>query len=132
MLQRTADPLGLDRIRRLSREWRADSVVSRAVRLAWDAFALAHTDLSDWASAYRPSRQDERALRTYLDPGMGYAARSFVALHAIPSMRDKAAFAYALAFPDRRYGTGRHAGRWPRWRAAIGEVAASRRGNRRR
>jgi hypothetical protein len=59
---------------------------------------------------------------------MGYAARSYAALRAVPGIRAKAAFAFALAFPGRHYGSGRHPSRWTRLRAAAREVAGVRRG----
>jgi Uncharacterised nucleotidyltransferase len=128
MLQRTHDPVDLDRARHLSRRWRSDAVIARAVRLAWNAFALPETPFTRWAAKYRPARHDQRALRAYLDPRMGYAARSYAALRAVPGIRAKAAFAFALAFPGRQYGSGRHASRWTRLRAAAREVAGVRRG----
>jgi hypothetical protein len=97
--------------------------------LAWYAFALPETPLARWARHFSPSDRDRRALRTYLDLDMGYAARSYAALHAVRGVRAKAAFAWALAFPDRSYGGGRHGGRWRRWRAAAGQIVAIRRGN---
>jgi hypothetical protein len=127
MLQRAHDPVDLDRARSLSRRWRADVVVARAVRLAWEAFALPETPFTLWAESYRPRRHEERALRAYLDPAMGYAARSYTALRALPGIRAKAGFAFALAFPGRGYGSGRHAGMWERWRAAARQIVAVRR-----
>jgi hypothetical protein len=53
---------------------------------------------------------------------MGFAARCFTAVRAIDHPRDKVAFALALAFPDRSYGTGRHHGRWSRWRSATRQI----------
>ena len=124
MLQRpTPHPIDVDRVRRLAAEWRAQAVVARAIRLAWDRFALPPTELSSWAADYRATAAERRALAVYLDRGMGYAARSFAALAVVPGARDKARFAWALAFPDRQYGAGRHGGRLQRWKAAGRQIA---------
>ncbi len=124
MLQRTHDPVDVARVRDIARRWRAEAVVARAVGLAWQEFALQETELSRWAAGYSVDRVDQRSLRAYLDPRMGYAAREFAALSAIPRLRDKAAFAWALMVPDRAFGAGRHGGRWRRWRDAARQIAA--------
>lgn len=122
MASRTSDPVDLDRVRRIVASWRGEAVLARAVVLAWDAFALAETDLSRWARAAAPTRQHELALRTYLDPHLGYAARCFAGLRAVSGLRDKVAFGWALAFPSRSYGTGRHRGRAQRLRSGLGQL----------
>jgi hypothetical protein len=127
MLQRTERPIDVDRVLRLSAAWRSQAVVARALCLAWEFFALPETPLARWARDFSPGDRDREALRTYLDPEMGYAARSYVALRAIPGIRSKAAFAWALALPDRTYGSGRHRSRLRRWRAAIRQILAVRR-----
>lgn len=130
MLQR--DGVDVERALTLASRWKASAVVARAVDLAWDTFRLAETQLSRWAGEFVPTERDRRALRTYLDLEMGYAARSFEAVRAIPGLRAKAAFARALAFPSGDYGAGRHGGRWRRWRAASRQIIALRRRGRRR
>jgi hypothetical protein len=124
MLLRSSDPVDRDRVQDVARAWRAEAVLARAVRLAWDLFDLEEDTLSRWAGAYRPAPRDLRWLRVYLDPHMGYAARSIVGLQAVPGWRQKAAFAWALAVPSRDYGAGRYGGRWERWRSAGRQVAA--------
>ena len=111
MVQRSSDPVDTGRVWSLSRSWGADAVISRAISVAWKTFELEETDLSRWADSYVPSTADRRALRTYLDPEMGFAARSFASLRVLPGPVSKARFAYALAFPDRDYSAGRHASR---------------------
>lgn len=111
MLHRVHDPLDLDRVHATARRWRGEAVLARAVNVAWDELELPESSLSHWAAGFSESGTDRRALRTYLDPGMGYAARQFAGLRALRSPRDKAAFAWALLVPDRRYGAGRHGGR---------------------
>ena len=125
MLQRNG--VHIDRALELSAQWQSTAVIARAVKLAWDAFALTETPLSRWACGFAPSKRDQQALRTYLDRDMGEAARSYVAIRAIPGARAKAAFAWALAFPSRSYGAGRHPGHQRRWRSAARQVIALRR-----
>ena len=127
MLQRTENPVDVDRTLVVSERWQATAVVTRAVELAWDAFALPETPLAEWARRFQPTNRDRRALRTYIDLEMGFAARSYAALQAIPGVRAKAAYVSALTFPSRSYGAGRHGGRWRRWRAAARQIGALRR-----
>jgi hypothetical protein len=127
MLQRSDQAVDVERARALSDRWQSTAVVARAVQLAWDVFALAETPLARWAREFSPTPRDQRALRTYLDLDMGYAARCYAALRAIPGLRAKAAFASALAFPDPSYGAGRHQGHRRRWQGAVRQVIALRR-----
>jgi hypothetical protein len=127
MLQRSDNAIDVDRALALSARWQSTAVIARAVGLAWDAFALPETPLARWARDFSPSERDRRALRTYLDLDMGYAARSYAALQAIHGVRAKAAFVRALAFPGQTYGAGRHHDRWRRWRAAARQIVALRR-----
>jgi hypothetical protein len=122
MLQRVDHPVDVDRALALSERWRSEVVVARAVELAWNIFCLPETAINRWALALSPSERERRALRTYLDLDMGFAARSYAALRVVPGIRQKAAFASALAFPDRRYGAGRHDGYWRRWRSAARQI----------
>lgn len=128
MLERARDPLDLDAVLEIARRWKGEIVVARAVRIADDTFGLGDHELARWARGRVPDRRESRALATYSDVSVGYAARSFAALSSLDRWRDKAAFAFAMAFPDRRFGAGRHSGRWRRWRAALGEIARSHRG----
>lgn len=126
MLQRSDRPVDVDRVLTLCAKWGSDAVVARAVRLAWETFALPDDPMARWAAEFSPSRRDQRALRTYLDLDMGFAARSYEAVRAIHGLRAKGAFAFALAFPDRGYGSGQHHTRWRRWRSAARQIAALR------
>ncbi|MGH3373016.1 MAG: nucleotidyltransferase family protein, partial [Nocardioidaceae bacterium] len=80
MLQRSDHGVDVDHALALSARWQSTAVVARAVELTWDAFALPETPLAHWARDFSPSDRDRRALRTYLDLDMGYAARSYAAL----------------------------------------------------
>lgn len=122
MLQRSDSPVDVDRALTFSARWRSEAVVARAISLAWDTFALPETPLTSWATNFSPTERDRRALRTYLDLDMGYAARSYAALQAIDGLRAKVSFASALVFPDRAYGAGRHHGRYQRWWKALRQI----------
>lgn len=127
MLQRSVNAVDVDRALELSRRWQSTAVVARAISLAWEVFALPEDPLVRWARNFSPSDRDRKALRTYLDPDMGYAARSYAALQAVQGVRAKVAFAWALAVPDRHYGVGRHRNRWRRWQMAGRQIVALRR-----
>ena len=130
MLQRSVNTIDVDRALELSGRWQSTAVVARAVSLAWELFALPDDPLARWARNFSPSDRDRQALRTYLDPDMGYAARSYAALQAVQGVRAKVAFAWALAVPDRHYGVGRHQNRWRRWQEAARQIVALRRKDR--
>jgi hypothetical protein len=126
MLQRSANAVDIDHALALGERWRSTAVVARAVELTWDAFALPETTFARWARDFTPTNDDRRALRTYVDLDMGHAARSYAAIQAIPGVRAKTAFVWALVFPSRSFGAGRHGGRWRRWRAAARQIGALR------
>ncbi len=129
MLERASD-LDAERWVRRATSWNGLSVIARAVATAWSTLALSPTALSVWARSYRPTASERRALRTYLDPRMGYAARSVVALSVVPGLSNKLAFGYAMLVPDSEFGSGRHGGRMKRIAHAGREVAVLVRGPR--
>jgi hypothetical protein len=126
MLQRPRGGVDVERALTFAAEWKSSAVIARAIKLTWNAYALEETSLARWAADFSPSDRECRALRSYLDLDMGYAARSYAALHAIPGFRAKAAFAGALVFPSRNYSAGRHDGRAQRWWAAARQIVALR------
>jgi hypothetical protein len=124
MLQRKQRGVDVDRALALSERWQSSAVVARAVELAWDAFALPDDPLARWAREFSPTHRDQQAMRSYLDLDMGYAARSYAALQAVPGVRAKAAFAKALLFPAHTYAAGRHDSRWRRWSSAGRQIGS--------
>jgi hypothetical protein len=60
-------------------------------------------DLADWVDRCGLSRLDRVALRTYAGPGRSYARQAVVSLWVMPSMRERFAYVFALAFPNRDY-----------------------------
>jgi hypothetical protein len=123
-----ARPLDIDLTRRLSSSWGADAVVARAVRMAADVLGLENDGpLPRWAAAFSPDRRDQRFLAVYSGATQSYAAKSFAAVRAIPGLRDKAAFLFALALPSRSYLEQRHQRPTGRWRRGFMEVRRVRR-----
>ena len=127
MLQRSGRGVDIERALAFAAKWKSSAVIARAVALTWKTYALEETPLARWAGDFSLNGRDRAALRAYLDLDMGYAARSYAALQAIHGIRAKAAFAWALAFPSRDYGSGRHTGRRQRWSAATRQIIALRR-----
>lgn len=123
-----ARPLDVDLALRLSSSWGADAVVARAVRTAGDALGVeADGPLSRWAAEFSPGRRDRRFLSVYTDVTANYAAKSFAAVQAIPRLRDKAAFVFALTLPKRRYLEQRQERQVRRWRRGLSQVLRGRR-----
>lgn len=121
-------PLDIDLIHFLSSSWGADAVVARAVRLAADALGLeSDTPLTRWALEFTPDRRDRQSLAVYSRAAQSYAAKSFAAVRAISGIRDKAAFVFSLAFPNRRYLEQRRQTATRRWLRGLTEVRRSRR-----
>ncbi|HEV7524749.1 MAG TPA: nucleotidyltransferase family protein [Acidimicrobiia bacterium] len=83
---------------------RCESVLQRAVHLVEAELGI-HLDgeLVDWLRAYRSTRFDRWALRGYDREDRSYATQVAASLCALPSVRDRAAYVAALAFPRRDY-----------------------------
>lgn len=127
---RTDDELWSETLREAGR-WGGEAVVARSVSAAWETFDLPDDERSRWATRRAVTHREERALRTYSDPAMSYAARQFEALRVIHGTRARAQYAFALAFPDALYGAGRHRNRLARFADAIMQVVRLRRPGRR-
>lgn len=122
MLLAPDSEIGFERLLTMAGRWRGRAVVARAIRVAWRELELEDTDLSVWASMFEPSRQDARALRTYTEPNLGYAARQFAAIGFLSSARDRVDFVRALLVPDSQYGGGRHGARSRRLRVGASQI----------
>jgi hypothetical protein len=106
----------VDRVLELAERWRAQSVLARAVLLAWDSLGLdVSTPLTVFARNHVAPRREQRALAAYLGRRRGSATLLVASLRVIPGPRAKAAYLAALAWPDQSYLTGRHRGRGSRW-----------------
>jgi hypothetical protein len=114
--------------RELISSWEADAVVARALRLAAEALGLEPAGpLASWATEFSPGRRDRRFLAVYGGVTPTYAAKSFAAIRAIPGLRDKAAFVFTLALPDRDYVRQRHEGAIRRWRRGLRQILRAQR-----
>jgi hypothetical protein len=88
-----------------------ETVVRRALErveqvLGWRATG----PLAQWARTQVSSRFDRWAMRSYERQERSYAAQAAVSLWAIPSLRDRVAYATALAVPSPEYVRARQRG----------------------
>jgi hypothetical protein len=63
-----------------------------------------------WFSTHPPGRADRWIMSSYGSRRRSYRAQAAVSFWTMPSMRDRAVFAYALAFPSRDYTRARGRG----------------------
>jgi hypothetical protein len=113
---------GLDaaRVQKLCGKWRCGIVVQRAVRLAWDAFALDNTpEVVRWARDHKPTGFERQALRAYVGGDRSYAGQAVAGLRALRGFRAKVAYATKLLVPTRPYVRTRDGGYLRRARRAF-------------
>jgi hypothetical protein len=114
-------PLDLPRLHALIRASHGEPVVAKAIRAAWSELHIADvTALSAWAQTYRTDPRAAADLATY-GAGSSYATKSIAALRSLPTLRDRAAFLYALLVPTSSYVANRHPGRMSRLLKAYGQ-----------
>jgi Uncharacterised nucleotidyltransferase len=97
---------GLDAsaVRRRAALWRAEAVLSLALRETWSQLEIADvTALSRWAELYRPSESEKRQLAAYGRPGNPYSVQALKALSYVPGVGGKIAFAGSLVLPQREF-----------------------------
>jgi hypothetical protein len=84
--------------------FRAGAVVQHAVALVETVLGFSPSSpLADWARRVTPSRSDRWRMRSYAGGENRYAAQAAATFWVLPRVRDRVAYASALAFPDRRY-----------------------------
>lgn len=105
---------------RIARTWRGEPVLARALGLVADAFGTEQPVLGTWVAAWTPGRTERRALASYLNPDVGYAARCLVSVRVVP-LRQKPAFLFALLAPSREYMRQHRQGWFARLRRAVDE-----------
>jgi hypothetical protein len=82
----------------------AAGVARRAVELVEDVLNFSFVGpFGDWTHAYTPTRRDRWQLATYATGSERYRAQAVATMWMLPTLRKRASFALALAFPDRRY-----------------------------
>lgn len=122
-----APALDFDRVHQLARASGGEPVVSRAVRQAWHALALADVlSISAWAESYRADSREDAELAVY-QGRTSYARKSVAAIRALPRWRDRAAYVHALTFPNSSYLGTRHTGRLGRLRTGLAQSTSLRR-----
>jgi hypothetical protein len=84
--------------------FRAGAVAQRAVGLVETLLGSTPSGpIAAWARRVVPSRSDRWRLRSYKGGENRYATQAAATFWVLPRVRDRLAFASALAFPDRRY-----------------------------
>jgi hypothetical protein len=87
----------------------AGPVAQAAIARVESAFDVTCTGaFAAWARAYRPSSADVRRLRCYRGGPDRYARQAAATFWVLPTLRDRVAYASALAFPERHYVADRH------------------------
>jgi hypothetical protein len=95
-----------------------ETVMQRALDLVESELGVGvEGPISEWARTHRPSRFDKWALRTYAS-GRTYGGQVAVSLWAMP-LRERVAYASALAFPSRDYVRARERGYGRRLRRSV-------------
>ncbi|CAN5190501.1 hypothetical protein BH24ACT1_BH24ACT1_09330 [soil metagenome] len=121
--------LDLTEVRRRCEAWRSQGVLARAVALTWETLALSDpVPLVTWARSYRPAASERWALGAHSMQRRS-GAKTVTTLMAITGLRDKLAFLWALAVPQRTF-LGDDRARYRRWWARRA-VALTRTGRRR-
>jgi hypothetical protein len=96
---------------RLFERFRSVAVAHRVVQLVERVLGVRLDDpFAQWARSYRPTRADHRLLRAYRGGPGRYAAQTAATFWVLPTIRDRLAFASALAFPTRGYLDARQTG----------------------
>lgn len=105
---------------------RCGSVFQRAVALVRDELGIRLDGrFSEWTSSYRTTRFDRWALHGYVGEGRSYAGQVVASLAAMRSVRERASYAAALAFPSRDYLRARertYASRLTRGMQIVGDA----------
>ena len=87
----------------MARRWQCEAVVARAVSTAWRRLQLTdRAPIVEWAERYEPSRRDRLLLAAYEGPARAFT-RHLAAFAVLPGVRDRAAYATAIALPDAEY-----------------------------
>lgn len=92
-----------DEVVTMARRWRAEAVLARALTSAWAKLALSDQPrLLEWAASYSPGRRERMLLESQVAPNRAHT-RHLAALLVIPGLRDRVAYARALAWPGADY-----------------------------
>lgn len=135
LLRGLRSPDGADdtaRVRAAAAGWGVEAVVAAAVADVHRLLGGPDDALTGWARGFVPSRRDERWLALHTRADKTFAAQALATVPVLPRWRDRAAYLYALALPQRGYAAGRHRTPAARLVYAVAQVRAgrSRRGTR--
>jgi hypothetical protein len=111
------------RARALATAWQGEAAIAHAITTAQRTLdvALVHP-LAEWANGFVAPPRQRRDLARATSPGYTFAAQAFDGLRAIGGTRQRAAYLFALAFPQRGYIRGRHSGFADRARHALTDI----------
>ena len=117
-----APGLNLERVHALLASSGGHAVAAKSVSLAWQWLQVADVlAISAWAESHRAGHRELAELAVYGE-GSSYALKAWASLRALPTLRDRAAYLYALAVPTKSYVGGRHEGRIDRLRVGARQV----------
>ena len=113
----------------MARAWRCEVVVADAVVTAWDTLQITEpAPIETWARNFTPDRQAQRLLDSHHGTARSFT-RQLTALRVLPTLRDRCAYATAIAFPQRSYlearGLSSRSARAPRDRPHPGGSVVS-------
>lgn len=98
---------GHEALLELAERAEALALVARAVNLTWRMLDLADIlPINRWAQRYEPSRRELTLMRSYIGRRRSYAAKAFDSLRVLPTTRDRLAYLWAVAMPDRSFLRG--------------------------
>jgi Uncharacterised nucleotidyltransferase len=101
-----------NRVIELAHRWRAEAVLTAALRLAWGSLRITERHaLIEWADRYRTSMLDRALLASYRGRARGYTSQAATLL-VLPGYRDRWAYTRALAKPSAEYRAARGLGRF--------------------
>jgi Uncharacterised nucleotidyltransferase len=107
----------------MARAWRCEVVLAQAVTTAWSELAIVERPpIVEWAERYRPGRVDRLLLASHEGPARAFT-RHLAALVVLPTLRDRGAYARAIAFPQRSYLEARSLQGTNHLKRAVGRLA---------
>ncbi|MFI5047440.1 MAG: nucleotidyltransferase family protein, partial [Acidimicrobiia bacterium] len=87
----------------MARRWQCEAVVARAVTTAWERLRLVdRAPIVDWAQRFAPSRREQVLLAAHEGPARAFS-RHLAAIAVLPGVRDRVAYATAIALPRPEY-----------------------------
>jgi hypothetical protein len=104
LAQLLASDVDTDAVLRRAAAWRLEAVLARGITDAGQLLSLPQASpLVTWARDYVPSELDQARLAAYDHPDNPYTIRALDSLRFLRRGRDRLAFAYSLAVPDRAF-----------------------------